>query len=254
MKRVPATSMLAAACFLLPMAGRASAQALDHDESAMRRTISVSGTGKVSTAPDVADINVGVVTQGGTAQDALTLNTEAMTKIHDLLKSRGVAAKDIQTTNINVQPQYSQPPNRPNPTNEPYVPKIVAYQVTNSVQITARELDKLGAVLDAVVQAGANQINGISFRVENPEKLLDQCRKQAMADARRKAELLVGEAGGVVLGMPVTISESGGGVPPRPMYAGRMMAMSADAAVPVAAGEQESSVNVSIVYELKPAE
>ena len=256
MKRTTTTVWLAAIGLLLPLTSRARAQDSDHDhhhEDAMSRTISVSGTGTLSAAPDVADINIGVVTQGGTAQEALSSNTEAMTQIHDLLKGRGVAAKDVQTTNINVQPQYNQQPNQPRQGSEPFVPKIVSYQVTNTVQITARELDKLGAVLDAVVQAGANQINGISFRVEKPEPLLDQCRKQAMADARRKAEMLVGEAGGVVLGAPMSINGSGGGMPPQPMYMARTMSMAASP-VPVAAGEQELSVSVSVVYELKIAE
>jgi uncharacterized protein YggE len=221
----------------------------------MERTITVAGNGKVSAAPDVADINVGVVTQAATARDALAANSESMNAIQDLLKSRGVAAKDIQTTQISVQPQYSQPPQPvPGRVQEPHTPRIVAYQVTNSVQITARDLNKLGEVLDSVVQAGANQINGINFRVEDDEKLLDLCRKQAMADAKHKAELLAGESG-VVVGLPIQINESGGYLPPpRPMAYGEMRMMAAAAPTPVAPGEQELSVTVSVVYELKPAQ
>lgn len=128
------------------------------------------------------------------------------------------------------------------------MPRIVAYRVTNSVQITARNLDQLGGILDAVVQAGANQIHGISFRVDKPEALLDQARTKAMADARRKADLLA-SAEKLKVGPPITITESSGYMPPpRPMMGRAMMA--AAAPVPVSAGEQDLNVNVNIVYEL----
>lgn len=216
-------------------------------------TLSVSGTGKISAAPDIAEINVGVVTQAATARDALRANTEAMTALQNVLKESGIAVKDIQTTNISINPQYTQPrPNRPGQPQEEFVPRIAGYQVNNTVNITARDISKLGAVLDAVVQAGANQMHGISFRVDEADKLLDQARKRAMADAKRKAELLAGEAG-VIVGTPITISESGGyQPPPQPMYRARAMMMEAAAApVPVAAGEQELSITVNVVYELK---
>jgi uncharacterized protein YggE len=249
----PARILLAAACLLAAPPG-AFASGNDEEHKPMERTITVTGTGKVSAAPDVADINIGVVNQAATARDALAANRESMNAIHELLKARGVAAKDIQTTQISVQPQYSQPvPPQPGREPEPFTPRIVAYQVTNSVQITARDLDKLGSVLDAVVEAGANQINGISFRIEDDTKLRDVCRKQAMSDARHRAELLAGESG-VVVGLPVTINEGGGYAPPRPMFGGEMRMMAAAAPTPVAPGEEELSVHVTVVYELKPAD
>src|SRR5262249_21296435 len=153
--------------------------------------------------------------------------------------------KDIQTTNISVNPRYSQPPApRPNQvqTNE-FVPRIVGYEVNNQVEITARDIGKLGVLLDAVVQAGANQMHNIRFRIDEPEKLMDQARRQAMADARRRAEQLAGEAG-VVVGSPLSIQESGALPPPspRPMFGRSMMLAEAPAPVPVAGGEQELSV------------
>ncbi len=244
------------AAFLF-LTGPGGASTRGEEDKKVERTITVSGEGKISAAPDVADISIGVVSQAATAKDALAANTESMTAIQAVLKERGVAAKDIQTTNISVQPQYSQPP-QPRPgqrQQEPFVPKIVAYQVINTVQITARDLAKLGTILDAVVQSGANQMNGISFRIEGPEKLLDGARKEAMANARHKAELLAGESG-VVVGPPISIQESGGIMPPpRPMMGGyaRGEMMMAAAPVPVAAGEQELSVSVTVVYELQPA-
>ena len=251
--KYPAIGM-AALLLLMPLASHAQ----EIEDAAMnahrfRRTISVTGTGKVSAAPDVADINVGVVTQATEAAAALSANTEAMTAIIALLKERGVAEKDIQTTSINIQPRYTQPNRNPQQGAPDFVPRIAGYDVTNSVQITARDIKKLGTILDAVVKSGANQMNGISFRVSEPEKLLDLARKQAMNDAHRKAQQLAGESG-VVVGLPISIQEMGGYAPPMPKFGGARMAMMAEAApVPVAAGEQELAVSVSVVYELQEA-
>jgi uncharacterized protein YggE len=228
----------------------AHARAEDDDEPP---TVSVTGRGRIFAQPDVATINVGVATQAPTARDALAANTQAMTKLQGLLKEQGIAAKDIQTNQIQIYPQYSQPApgRRPGAEAGEFVPRIVAYRVDNMVQITARRIEKLGALLDALVQAGANQIHGITFRVDDPEKLLDEARKRAVADAKRKAEALVGEAG-VVLGPPRIIEELDGAAPPppRPMNM-RMAEMAASAPVPIAAGEQELSVVVRVVYELR---
>ena len=183
-------------------------------------SLSVVGHGKVTAVPDVADINIGVVSQGPTAKDALQSNSEAMAGLQKVLKERGIAAKDVETTQIQVSPVYSHPdPRRPVQNAEEFVPKVVGYRVTNSVEVTVRDVHKLGEMLDAVVGAGANQVTGISFRVEKCEQLLDQARKLAMADAKRKAELLAGEAG-VVLGPARQINEAGSS-PSRPMFRGR---------------------------------
>jgi uncharacterized protein len=221
--------------------------AMADDDDTPPPTISVSGTGKISAAPDRAEVSMGVLTQGNTAREALAANSEAMASLLETLKQRGIAAKDVQTTQISINPQYSQP--RPGQQGD-FVPRIVGYQVVNNVRVIERDISKLGTVLDAVVQAGANQMHGISFQINEPDKLLDEARKRAMADAKRKAELFAGEAG-VVLGAPRTITESGGFMPPpQPMYAGRAM-MAAPSAVPVSGGEQELSVTVHVVYDLK---
>jgi uncharacterized protein YggE/ribose/xylose/arabinose/galactoside ABC-type transport system permease subunit len=217
-------------------------------------SISVSGVGKITAAPNVAEISVGVVTQGVAARDALTANNEAMAALMDRLKQGGVEAKDVQTTNISINPRYSQPAPRPGnlPPNE-FVPRIVGYDVNNMVQITARDLAKLGVLLDAVVGAGANQMHGIRFRIDEPERLLDGARREAMADARRKAELLAREAG-VTVGRPLRIQESGGASPPPMPMRGMRMAAMAESAVPVAAGEQELRVTVHVIYRIAPEE
>src|SRR5262245_5738481 len=109
-----------------------------------RPRISVSGTGKISAAPDIADINIGIVTQGKTAREALAANSEVMNRLHQVLKQQGVAAKDIQTSQVSVSPRYSEPtPNHP--PNVAFTPKIVGYEVTNSVSVTARDIPKLGS-------------------------------------------------------------------------------------------------------------
>ena len=216
-------------------------------------TISVNGNGKITAVPDHALINVGVATQAPTAQQALAANSEVMTKLQALLKERGVAAKDVQTTQIQVNPQYSEPrPQLSGMSQAEFVPRIVGYRVDNSVQVISRQIAKLGALLDALVQGGANQIHGIQFRVDEPEKLLDEARKRAMADAKRKAEQLAGEAG-VVLGSPVSIQEEGAGAFESPMRFEAEMSgmMGAPRSVPVAAGEQVMNVTVQVIYEMK---
>ena len=221
------------------------------DVKTERRTIAVSGMGRISAPPNVADISIGVVTQAKTAREALSANNESMDALHKVLKERGVAAKDIQTTNLSVSPQYSQPPpHNPNNPMREFVPQIVGYNVSNTVQVTARDLAKLGELLDAVITAGANQMHGISFRIDGAEGLLDNARKKAMANAKKKADLMAGEAG-VVVGPPISIRDEVTPVQPmmQPMMRG-MVGMAAPS-VPIASGEQELSVTVHIVYELK---
>ncbi len=221
------------------------------EEKSAVPSLSVVGHGKVTAVPDVADINLGVVTQARTAKDALRGNSEAMASLLKVLKGRGVAAKDVETTQIRVSPVYNQPAPM-HPPGEDFVPKVVGYRVANTVDVTARDVSKLGEMLDAVVEAGVNQVNGIAFRVDNCEQLLDEARRRAMSDAKRKAELLAGEAG-VVLGPARQIVEAGSG-PPRPTYfaAPTLAAMSPRSAPAVAPGEQELAVSIQISYAIMP--
>jgi uncharacterized protein len=235
-------------------AGETSAE----DKKPEPRSLSITGTGKISARPDIAEILVGVLTQAPTAISALDANNEAVNRLSQILKDRGIAEKDIQTADIQVLPQYSQPPRRGlapgEQVEEELIPRIVGYRVENSVRITARQIDKLGSLLDALVQAGANHLRGITFRVDQAEKLLDEARKRAMSDAKHKAELIAGEAT-LVVGLPLKIEVDGGPFRPTPrMYAGAAPMMAAPApSMPVSPGEQELSVTVSVVYELKEA-
>ncbi len=215
-------------------------------------TISVTGTGKIGARPDLAEISVGVLAQAPTANVALSLNNESMNRLVTTLKERGIAEKDIQTSQVQIAPEYSRPqPRGPQDRDEEFVPRIVGYRVDNMVRIVARKIEQLGPLHDPVVQAGANQIHGISFRVEKNDQLLDEARKRAMGDAKHKAVLLAGEAG-VVVGAPLKIEETGAENSPQPrlMGMGRMMAAPA-APMPMSPGEQEIAVTVSVVYELK---
>jgi len=218
---------------------------LSATDTALPRVITVSGLGEVKTRPDMAIINTGVTSEAPTAQDALSKNNAAMTAVINALKNAGVAEDDIQTSNFSVSPVY--PPFQPNQTTPP---RISGYQVSNQVSAKVKQLAKLGGILDTLVRAGSNQINGISFDVDEPKKVLDEARKKAVADARARAELYAA-ASGVKLGRVVQVSETGGVVmPPQPMFRREAMAAQ-DASVPIAAGQQTLSANVSITYEIQ---
>ncbi|MFN8551598.1 MAG: SIMPL domain-containing protein [Candidatus Obscuribacterales bacterium] len=207
-------------------------------------SVSVTGEGHAFAKPDQAQISMGVVSDAKTAAVALKNNTDKMNSLMSTLKSKGIAEKDILTSNFSVNPQY-----RYDNINGQQRPSIVGYQVSNEVHVKIRNLPTLGDILDAVITAGANNVNGISFSLAEPDSVLDQARQKAMADAKRKAELYAGAAG-VKVGRVLYITESSGTIqPPRPM----MMATRAEMAqsVPIAAGEQESTAAITVVYAIE---
>ena len=206
-------------------------------------SITVIGTGEVQSKPDLAQINVGVVTQDESASAALEQNTEKMQDLMEELSRLGIDEKDIRTTNFNVGPTYSHDPQGRRP------PEIEGYQVSNQVQIKVRKLSALGRVLDDLISRGANQVNGISFSLADSTNTMDDARRKAMADARRKAELYA-KAARVELGQPLLIQEQGSRsvLPPIP-YA-RMAAMESDA-VPVSPGELTTSAQITVTYKIE---
>ena len=209
------------------------------DSDKLERTVSVSATGTVAAEPDIAHISAGVTTEGDTARDAIARNNTVMAKVIEGLKAAGVAARDIQTTTLNVEPRYSQPKDgRPG--------TVSGYRVVNQVRLTVREVKRLGEVLDQAIALGANQINSIGFDIANAETLKDEARKQAMANAKRRAELYA-TAAGVQLGHVLRISESVMEAIGRPM-AGRAMAASS---VPIEAGTRTLTVEVHVTYALR---
>jgi uncharacterized protein YggE len=183
------------------------------------------------------------VTQGATAAEALTENTKKMNGLFSLIQSLGIEAKDVQTTNLRVQPRYA-----PADPTQPNGNQIIAgYDANNDLTVRLRDLAKLGDALDRFVSAaGANNLQGIAFDFSNPDPLMDQARQNAIADAKRKAALYA-QAAGVTLGPLQSLSESGG------YYPKQVFAMDAARAapVPVAAGESRLSANVSVTYAIQ---
>lgn len=210
-------------------------------------TVTIEGRGEVRAAPDMATINSGVTTQGTTAREALDANTQAMTELIDTLKGAGIDARDIQTSGFSVSPNYVYSDAR-DENGYTLPPRINGYQVSNSVTVVIRDLEDLGTILDKSVTVGANTVNGVSFSVADPTELLDEARKAAFADARRKAELYANVAG-AKLGELESISEQANyGAPmPYPMYA---RAEVAAAPVPVEAGEMSFAVTVTVEWDL----
>ena len=207
-------------------------------------SVTVTGTGEAHAKPDFAQVQVGVVTEGATAAEALRKNSEAMSRLIILIRKRGIEDRDVQTAQFNVSPRYKYDKEQREP------PKIAGYQVTNEVQVKVRDMTRRGAFLDETVSAGANQVRGVSFGVAEPAKLMDEARRKAMADAQRRAQVYA-EAAGVKIGTPVMISEQAGGRPGP--YAVARMEAAAVSSVPVAPGEQTFTVNVTVSYAIVEA-
>jgi uncharacterized protein YggE len=175
----------------------------------------------------------------------MAANAAAMARVVAALKAAGVAARDIQTSNLSLSPQFE---NVPQPDSRP--PRIVGYQASNTVVVRTRDLAKLGAIIDSLVVAGANQVNGPDFGLDQPDAALDEARVAAMKSARARAELYARAAGLKILRV-LSINESGGYMP-QPRVFMTAKAMDAAAASPVEAGEISTNVNVSVQYELAP--
>jgi uncharacterized protein len=204
--------------------------------------ITVSGDATVSAAPDQAQIEAGVASEAKTAREASEANNAAMSKVLLALKGAGIAEKDYQTSRLSLQPQYS--PNRSGPS------PVVGYRASNRVTVRVRDGARLASVIDVLVGAGANDIGGINFTVSNASKLLDGAREQAVADARRKAEIYA-KAAGVTLGAPLSISEEG--APGPVLYRAKVASAGMAVSAPVAQGEETLQVNVSVSWAIKQA-
>jgi uncharacterized protein len=237
--RIALAASLALAPLFLAISGPAMAQT---QTASPQRLIAMTGAGEVSAAPDMVTVTVGVVEQAEAAAAALNANTAKMTVLLQALKDAGIADKDVQTSNFSVNPRYEFDQTR-------QTQKMVGYEVSNQVTIRLRKIADLGGLLDRLVQAGSNQVNGISFGIADTSKLEDEARRRATENARHKAEVYA-KAAGVEIGKVVSISETTSYRPPMPMVAARRM--QADAApVPIAAGEATVSASVDVVWELK---
>jgi uncharacterized protein YggE len=202
--------------------------------------IYVSATGHAAQAPDQASVSAGVVSEGVTAGEAMRKNAAQMTSAFAALKKAGIKERNIQTSQMSLQPRYDYQ-NRAKP-------KITGYEVRNTVSAKSDDLEYVGPMLDALVEAGVNNINGVTFSIKDSKAAKDKARLDAIAEAKVKAEGMA-KAAGVKLGRILEIRESSAGRPqPQPMMM-RAMAES-DASTPIAAGEQTLSVTVNLTYAL----
>ena len=198
-------------------------------------TISVDGSGSVTTEPDTATTSFGVVTQGATAQDAMAQNSTAMAKVIEALKRAGVAGKDLQTQYVSLDPRYDNQGR-----------EVLGYNATNSVAAVVRDLAQVGRVIDAGIAAGANNVSGPSLSREDRDKLYNEALEKAVADAKAKAEVLA-RAAGVSVGAVQSVSENQQGGGPVPLgYA----AMRAVADTPIEAGTTQITASVRVVFAL----
>ncbi|MBP7817418.1 MAG: SIMPL domain-containing protein [Phenylobacterium sp.] len=204
-------------------------------------TLNLSAYGETRVAPDMATINLGVNTEAPTAAAAMAANATQMNRIFAALRRAGVADKDIQTSGLNLNAQYDYVENNP--------PRLRGYQATNQVTVTVHDLARLGSAVDATVSAGANQVNGISFGLNDPTAAENAAREEAVKALSAKANLYA-RATGYRVGRLVTLSEGGGYTPPSPMPMMAMARMEKDSSTPVAGGELRVRVDVTALYEL----
>lgn len=204
-------------------------------------TLNLSAYGETKARPDMATISLGVTTDGKTAADALAANAQQMTAVLASLKKAGIAERDIQTSNLNLNAQYTYVQNQP--------PQLTGYQASNQVTVTVRDLKRLGAAVDATVGAGANQVNGISFGLSDPTAAENAAREAAVKALAAKADLYA-RATGYRVSRLVSLSEGGGSYPRPIVPMAEFAAARMKADTPVAAGELNVRVDINGLYEL----
>lgn len=209
--------------------------------SAEGTLLSVSAHAEARRTPDIAQVSAGVTTQAADANASMRQNAEQMTKVIAAIRAAGISERDVQTSGINLNPQYRYVESQP--------PAITGYQASNTVNVTVRDLSRLGKILDSLVATGANQINGPTFDVDHKESAFDEARRGALDNARQRADMYA-KALGLRVRRIVSIDETGGRSMPPPI---RMMAMAkADRAesTPVSPGENVLDANIDVVFEL----
>ena len=224
---------VAALCLALPLAAPTAAQ-----EAAANR-LTVTGTGMVSGIPDLAVLTLGVTSRGDTAAQAMDATSVATADVLALLAETGVSDTDMQTSDLSLSPVWSNRNSVSGGGDE-----ITGFRASNTVTVRIRDLDGMGEVLDAAINAGANEFRELRFALQNPAPAMDEARRLAVAEARARAETYA-EAAGIVLGDVLELTESGGGGGPIMM---REAAIAS--AVPIAAGEVDTTASVTIVFEI----
>lgn len=204
--------------------------------------LDIVATGEVNAVPDIATIGAGVVTQAPTAAGAMADNGRRTAATVAAIRKAGVADRDIQTTAVNLNPQYRYVENQP--------PVIIGYQASSRISVRFRDIKAAGPILDSLVAAGANQIDGPAFSIDKPAPLLDEARIKAIMTAKSRAALYA-KAAGLQVRRIVAISEGSADMPtspPMPMLMMRAQAKEADTSIE--AGEQRLSISLSVTFEL----
>lgn len=205
-------------------------------------TIVVGGTGRVSVEPDLADLRLGVSVTRPTVDAARAVAADTMDAILAAVAEAGLDRRDVRTTLLSVQPRYDYRENRQ--------PVLTGYELANVVEVTVRDLARLGDVVDGTLRAGATSMDGLSFRVADPAPAEREARLRAMAAARARAEVLAEAAGLVIVGVS-DIVEGGIASPPEPRYKAARMMVSEDASTPVESGSLEIAVSVTVTYRAR---
>ena len=207
-------------------------------------TITVTGTGRVSVRPDVADLRLGVAFTEATVEAARAAGGRALNEVLARLRALGIEDRDLQTSIVSVNPQYDY-------SREGSPPRLVGYAITNLVAVVVRRIDTVGEAIDAALTAGATSVDRLTFRVDDPTAAEAEARALAVADARAKADTLATAAGVSIAGVAAML-EAGAAIPfPSPFQEmGKLAAR--DASTPIEAGENEISASVTVVYRLTP--
>jgi uncharacterized protein YggE len=205
--------------------------------------LDISATGDVTRVPDLAIISAGVQTRSATASGAIQQAATRMARVRKALTDAGVADRDIQTSTISLNPEYTYANNQP--------PKLNGYTASNQLSVRFRDIANAGKILDALVSQGANTINGPTLTIDKPESALDEARARAVTAGRARAELYARSLGMRIVRL-VSVSESSSSFPmppPMPMYARAEVAQAADSKIDP--GEQKLQVNVAMTFELQ---
>jgi uncharacterized protein YggE len=238
-----ALALLALAASALPVAAVAQTS-VTLAETAPVVTLNITET--VEAAPDMATVGTGVQTRAMTAAQAMADNATQMTGLIAALTKAGIARKDIQTSGINLNPQYDYSGRNPDGSQSP--PKFTGYEASNQLTVKLRDIKSVGPMLDKMVAAGATNLSGPTFTIADPTPMIAQARAAALKTARQQADYYA-QATGYRAARLLSIAEnSSGGRPPMPMMAMRMKAESAD--TPVEPGQVSSAVSLTVQYAL----
>lgn len=226
----------------LPAVAQTAAPVARAESMFQATTLNLSASGETRTRPDQATIMLGVTTDGATAADAMKANNVKMNQVIAALKKAGIADRDIQTSNLNLNPQYHYQENQP--------PKLTGYQASNQVTIVVRDLAKLGQAVDAAVNSGATNVGGIAFGLQNSDAAENAARQDAVRVLQAKADLYA-KATGYRVARLVNLSEGGGyaPMPPMPMAGFARMEKAMDS-MPVEAGELKVRIDITAQFEL----